>query len=85
MNFPFTYQMSDTDGSALCHGNSKQINEHHYIHHIGTGSQRFIPQQINKLGQYYLRETVGHIFSGRGDSDFQQVFQLDKREGAKIG
>jgi hypothetical protein len=52
---------------------------------LGTGSQRFIPQHINKIGQYYLRETVGHIFSGRGDSDFQQVFQLDKREGAKIG
>ena len=76
MNFPFTYQMSDTDGSALCHGNSKQINEHHYIHHIGTGSQRFIPQKEH--GQIFYSKLHFDLSKKTTEDDSSEYYTVQE-------
>ena len=36
--------------------------ENAFKHGISPTEASFIPQHINKIGQYYLRETVGHFF-----------------------
>ena len=49
VRFLLAYQMPDTDGAALCHGDAEQISEHDDVDTIGTGGERFHSQHVDEV------------------------------------
>lgn len=73
VRFLLAYQMPDTDGAALCHGDAEQISEHDDVDTIGTGGERFHSQHVDEVGDDDLRRAVRQLFAGRGQAYLHQV------------
>ena len=73
VRFLLAYQMPDTDGSALCHGDAEQISEHDDVDTIGTGGERFHSQHVDEVGDDDLRRAVRQLFAGGGQAYLHQV------------
>lgn len=73
VRFLLAYQMPDTDGAALCHGDAEQISEHDDVDTIGTGGERFHSQHVDEVGDDDLRRAVRQLFAGGGQAYLHQV------------
>ena len=74
------HKVADEDGTALCDGEGKDEGEHHNVGHITSRGQCLVADDVDEIGDDYLREAVRHVLAGRGDAYLQQIFQLHPRE-----
>ena len=73
VRFLLAYQMPDTDGAALGHGDAEQISEHDDVDTIGTGGERFYSQHVDEVGDDDLRRAVRQLFAGGGQAYLHQI------------
>ena len=59
VRFLLAYQMPDTDGAALGHGDAEQISEHDDVDTIGTGGERFY---TGSRRRGYQQDDTGHVY-----------------------
>ena len=83
VRFLLAYQMPDTDGSALCHGDAEQISEHDDVDTIGTGGERFHSQHVDEVGDDDLRRAVRQLFAGGGQAYLIRFFSSIHGKGRK--
>ena len=50
--------MTYADSTALCHGNTEYVSEHHDINAVCPGSERLVTDHIDKIRYYHLTQAV---------------------------
>ena len=74
------HQLSDEDSSSLRERKREDVCEHHYVDDVCPGREGFVADHIDEVGDHDLRKAIGHVLSGRRETDLEEVLQLNPWE-----